>query len=355
MKINKDKKKRGLIPIFIPHYGCPHICVFCNQLRIGGVDTVPTATKIDEMIREFTETDLSRQWEVAFYGGSFTAIPKEHQLELLEPARMAKQEGRISHIRCSTRPDAIEKTWIEELKARGLDCIELGVQSMNNRVLEKAKRGHTKKDVYEAVATLRNLHMKIGLQLMPGLPGENIKELVETAVEVGNLHPDFVRIYPVIVIEETELAKWYERGLYTPQTEEEAVTVATFLKTYWERKGITVIRTGLQATEELDTGTSILAGPYAPSMGEMVVNYQVLNRLYSVLKALKHCKEKKCIHILYSRSDTSKVRGVGNRNKKLVESFWGKTIFWKECNEIPIGQVHLLWGRSRFILPVEKG
>ena len=327
-------KPFGMIPFFIPHVGCPYVCTFCNQSRITGQSGISHLTPdyIKETITEYVGSKRNDKfWEVAFYGGSFTAIHTDLQHQLLAPAFEMLKRGIIDGIRCSTRPDAVADEAITLLQSYGVKTVELGVQSMNDDILVHAKRGHTAQEVVEAVARLKQRGMTVGVQLLPGLKGETWETILETAVDIVKLKPDFVRIYPVLVIENTELADQYRSDEYEPLSTEQAIKYCAFLKEWFERHTIEVIRTGLQSTEELDSGNSLVAGPYEPAMGELVVNEQY-----------KHCIER-CINehiessigegisqwniwgqvntyialnisIYYPRSLTSKVRGLKNRN-----------------------------------------
>lgn len=395
--------KYGMIPFFIPHVGCPHVCTFCNQSKITetfGIGYL-TPSYIRQTIEEYTQQSLKKSsmgivsliessenrenhvlekqdtqqlegkrkyWEVCFYGGSFSAIPKALQEQLLQPAYEALQEGIIDGIRCSTRPDGVEDEALELLQSYGLTTVELGVQSMNDTVLILAKRGHTSDDVRRAVTQLRKFNMTVGLQILPGLLGDSWQTILETAVEIVKLRPDFVRIYPVLVIENTELAEQYKSGIYLPLTTEQALQYCSFLKTWFEEHQITVIRTGLQSTEELDRGSSLLAGPYEPAMGELVANEQWRQRIMRCIdehynahyanivnhyeyrkpqitcnyRAVKYEKNHKCrkddiqyIHIMYPRTLTSKVRGLKNRNINYFnDAYESITFTWRENDTI---------------------
>lgn len=326
--------KKGMIPFFIPHLGCPHICVFCNQHRIIGQESVPTAEDVAAAIREYREQDPRRdekEWEVAFYGGTFTAIPKELQRELLAPAKAAKEAGLISKIRCSTRPDDLGEEAIALLLEYGVTTVEIGVQSMDNEVLALAERGHTAEDVIAAVSRLQEKDFTVGLQLMPGLPGDTVETIVRTTVAAGKLQPDMARIYPVLVIEGTALGDAYKSGEYTPLTLEEAIEYSAFMKSYLEERGAQVIRTGLQATEEFDSGVSMLAGPYAPAFGEMVIARQWRSRIEAVLDELEDIyAETIPVELIYHRSLTSKIRGVKNANVKYFQEKYSRPIIWRE-------------------------
>lgn len=326
-------KPHGLIPFYIPHAGCPQQCVFCNQHRIATGGARATQVDVKATITEYIGSKRDdKYWEVAFYGGSFSALPEDLQRSLLEPTYEALQNGGIDAIRCSTRPDALSDEAIDLLTSYGMSTVEIGVQSMNDDILLRAKRGHSSQAVVGAVHRLQQRGLTVGIQLLPGLPGETWLTLVNTAVAVANLKPDFVRIYPVLVIEDTELADDVRAGRYTPLTVEEAVKYSAFLKSYFEDKGITVIRTGLQSTPELDAGIGLVGGPYEPAMGELVTNYQWLQRLLRILNDHEAAGlPMNRITVLYPRSLTSKVRGEKQRNMKyLADTYKNCTWQWYE-------------------------
>lgn len=329
-----------MIPFFIPHVGCPHVCTFCNQSRI--TETVGighlTPEYIASTIKDYVgDSKNDKFWEVCFYGGSFSAIDQKLQKQLLKPAYEALQSGLIDSIRCSTRPDAVSDGQLELLCSLGMKTIELGVQSMDDTVLSLAKRGHTSDDVKVAVHQLRQFRFNVGLQILPGLLGDSWSTIIKTAVEIAKLKPDFVRIYPVLVIEHTELAEQYKLGIYTPLSLERALQYCAFLKTWFESHHITVIRTGLQSTEELDTGTSLLAGPYEPAMGELVSNEQWRQRIeYCMNEHTEYFEETiKAVVVKYPRSLTSKVRGLKKRNVEYFKNMYKDITFtWRENNDI---------------------
>ena len=332
--------KHGMIPFFIPHVGCPHVCTFCNQSRI--TETVGighlTPEYIASTIKDYVgDSKNDKFWEVCFYGGSFSAIDQKLQKQLLKPAYEALQSGLIDSIRCSTRPDAVSDEQLELLCSLGMKTIELGVQSMDDTVLSLAKRGHTSDDVKLAVKQLRKFGFTVGLQLLPGLLGDSWETIIQTAVEITALQPDFVRIYPVLVIDHTELAEQYKSGIYEPLSLELALQYCAFLKTWFESHHITVIRTGLQSTEELDTGTSLLAGPYEPAMGELVSNEQWRQRIeYCMNEHTEYFEETiKAVVVKYPRSLTSKVRGLKKRNVEYFKNMYKDITFtWRENNDI---------------------
>ena len=329
-----------MIPFFIPHVGCPHVCTFCNQSRI--TETVGighlTPEYIASTIKDYVgDSKNDKFWEVCFYGGSFSAIDQKLQIQLLKPAYEALQSGLIDSIRCSTRPDAVSDGQLELLCSLGMKTIELGVQSMDDTVLSLAKRGHTSDDVKLAVHQLRQFRFNVGLQILPGLLGDSWFTIIKTAVEIAKLKPDFVRIYPVLVIDHTELAEQYKSGIYEPLSLELALQYCAFLKTWFESHHITVIRTGLQSTEELDTGHSLLAGPYEPAMGELVSNEQWRQRIeYCMNEHTEYFEETiKAVVVKYPRSLTSKVRGLKKRNVEYFKNMYKDITFtWRENNDI---------------------
>lgn len=303
--------KRHIIPVFVPHYGCPHQCVFCNQHKITGSGTMMTAEYAKNIIQEALSWQTrAAEKEVAFYGGSFTAIPMTVQRELLSVVSPLYRDGIIHGIRLSTRPDAINDTILKELQSHYVSTIELGVQSMDDAVLLAANRGHTSDDVRAAVRAIRRYPFALGLQIMPGLPNEDWYSLLRTANAIRELAPDFVRIYPTVVIDDTPLADAYKCEEYTPLTLKEAVTRTAFLKLLFERADIPVIRMGLQATTELNQEGTVLAGPYHPAFGELVEAELFRQMLVRVLD--EEDVRGASLTIYHHPSDTSKVRGQKN-------------------------------------------
>ena len=216
------------IPIFVPHRGCPFDCVFCNQKRITGTQKEVTADDVHNIIGEYLKTlpSKNRRIEAAFFGGSFTGIPINEQSELLAAANEYLKKGDIDGIRLSTRPDYIDKEILDNLLKYGVTTIELGVQSMDDSVLKSSNRGHTRKDVINAVRLIKEYSFTLGLQMMTGLPGDTDEKSLYTADEIIKLKPDIVRIYPTLTIKDTFLEKMYLTGKYQPQSVDEAVNLA---------------------------------------------------------------------------------------------------------------------------------
>jgi histone acetyltransferase (RNA polymerase elongator complex component) len=313
-------KKRYIIPIFIPHYGCPHQCIFCDQRTITGSRRMAQAEDVVSRLREhLSMINHPRAVEIAFYGGSFTALDADKQVELLTPAKAALDAGEAQAIRLSTRPDAIDNEKVERLINYGVSTVELGVQSLDDKVLAAAGRGHIASDVLRAVEILKKHRLNCGIQLMPGLPGEDWPSLIQTANGVVGLTPDFVRIYPTIVIADTPLAALYHKGKYQPLSLNAAVSRSAYLKQLFDNNNIPVIRLGLQASEELSQPGVVVAGPYHPAFGEMVSAY-----LFNLM--VSHCIESmypikpEWIEIHHHPLDHSKLRGVANKNLKNWQS-----------------------------------
>ncbi|MFZ5966348.1 MAG: elongator complex protein 3 [Bacillota bacterium] len=267
------KKKHVIIPIFIPHEGCPHDCVFCNQKRITGNYQETTGKIVEETIQIYLNAIKNRDAvhvEVAFYGGSFTGINIDKQKELLYSASIWKEKGVIQDIRISTRPDYIYPWTTAYLTQYGVTIVELGVQSLSEDVLAASNRGHSVEDVARAMKYLKQSHLQIGIQLMVGLPQDDAAKLNSTTDKVIALSPDFVRIYPALVIKDTYLEYLYESGTYQPLSIAEAVQLCKTMLLKFARHHIPVIRIGLQPTDEMIIGKNIVAGPFHPSFRQLV-------------------------------------------------------------------------------------
>jgi histone acetyltransferase (RNA polymerase elongator complex component) len=264
------KKRQLIIPIFIPHEGCPHQCVFCNQKEITGIGSTPSLVDVVETIKSYLATwKGGGRREVAFYGGSFTGLDGGVQKELLKTANDFVCNGSIDSIRVSTRPDYISQEHLALLKDYGVETIELGVQSMVDKVLRLSGRGHTSDDTVRAVRMIKRFGFKVGLQIMPGLPGGTVQTARYTVNRVVRLRPDFVRIYPTLVIEGTPLERMYNNGDYIPWPIESMADLCKGLVRLLEDARIPIIRIGLQPTAKLEG--SIITGPYHPSFRQLIM------------------------------------------------------------------------------------
>lgn len=340
--------KNYIIPIFIPHYGCIHQCVFCNQKKITGLETPITPIEVASVIEEhLARINQLRNIEVAYYGGSFTALPLRKQRELLQPAYVAFKEGRIHAIRLSTRPDCITKENLNQLIELGVSIIELGAQSLNDSVLFSAARGHSTADVVNAVKLIKQFGIKCGLQLMIGLPNENWSHIIQTSHVAVKLAPDFIRIYPTLVIADTPLAKSYNAGKYRPLSIDQAVARCAFMKNFFERSAIPVIRTGLQATEELSDSSVVLAGPYHPAFGELVDSYLFKMIVVSFLESVHNDGQPIILH--HHPRDTSKIRGLKNSNLLYWQNTYKANIEMVADGQ-KTGQILIDYGHLKYLL-----
>jgi histone acetyltransferase (RNA polymerase elongator complex component) len=301
-----------IIPIFIPHEGCPHRCLFCNQRQISGTAGPPvSAAAVQAEIQTWLDRTTGagkRNIQIAFYGGSFTALPRARQEELLTATAPFLKSGFVQSLRLSTRPDCLDTEQAAFLKAHQVATVELGVQSMNDQVLAAAQRGHTAADVEQAVAALRQVDLEIGIQLLLGLPDDSRTSLRRTVQQVIALRPDFIRIYPLLVLRGSGLAALHEQGRYAPLGLSKAVILAAFMKERFARAGIRVVRMGLQAGAELEA--SLLAGPWHPAFGELVASRMMLRQTRKLLA--EATTETVCLSL--SSKDQSVFRGMKSVN-----------------------------------------
>lgn len=265
-------KSHYIIPIFVPHEGCPHNCVFCNQETITGSHSIVDDTFVRETIEEYIKTIKNKDAtiEVSFYGGTFTAIELTKQNELLKVAKEYKDKGIIDYIHLSTRPDYIDQKILDNLKNYSVDIIELGIQSMDDDVLIKSGRGHTREDAVYASKLIKKYNFILGLQVMLGLPGDNFQKDINTAIEIIKLSPDICRIYPSLVIKNTPMETMFKHGVYKPYSLDEAVDISKVIYSMFVSAGINVIRVGLQPTEEINIGKEIVEGPFHSAFRELV-------------------------------------------------------------------------------------
>lgn len=295
--------KKGNISLFIPHLGCPHKCSFCNQNTITGKQTQPGA----DDVRAAVETALKKKnydYEIAFFGGSFTAIDREYMLSLLKAAYDYVKDGRVNGIRISTRPDCIDEEVLDILKKYGVTSIELGAQSMDDEVLRANFRGHTAEDVENASRLIKSYGFELGLQMMTGLYLDTDEKAVQTAQKIIDLAPDTVRIYPTVVLKNTYLAKLYEDELYKPQTVDDAANLCTKIVPMFEKAGIRVIRLGLHSSPELKK--NMIAGAFHDSFGEIVKSRYMLNKILKYPPA--------DYEIMVNSKSVSQLKGQQKRN-----------------------------------------
>lgn len=308
-------KSRYIIPIFVPHKGCPNQCIFCNQKRISGQIKEITVEDVKKTIEEYISFNKNAKYkdiEVAFYGGSFTAIEKEKQIELLKVAYEYKKNKKIGSIRLSTRPDCITDEILKYLKKYGVKTIELGVQSMNDDVLDASLRGHTSKDVEIASKLIKKYGFNLGLQMMVGLPKSTEQLEIETANKFIKLKPKCVRIYPVLVIKDTPLTDDYIQGKYEPYSLEKAVEVTSKLLQMFRKNKITVIRMGLQTTDNINKGKDVVAGPFHPAFGQLVEQRIIFKEIEKYINNKKSISK---LEIMCNNKMVSNI--VGNKKENI--------------------------------------
>lgn len=282
-------KSYYIIPIFVPHEGCPHNCVFCNQDRITGIKDRVTNETVRKTIDEYLETITNKDAtiEVSFFGGTFTAIEEKKQKDLLAVAKEYKEKGLIDKIRMSTRPDAISDYILTYLNEYNVDIIELGVQSLCDDVLVAAGRGHSIEDVEKASKLIKAYGITLGHQIMPGLPKDTFEKDIESVRKSIEMKPDICRIYPSLVIKDTPMEVMYHRGGYVPYTLEEAVEVSKVLYEMYDKANIQVIRIGLQPTDSINVGGDIVDGPFHPSFRELVLGSLLVDKIKNDLENRK--------------------------------------------------------------------
>ena len=268
-------KRMAIIPIFIPHKGCPNDCVFCNQKKITARQKPFSAEDVSRRIEEYLPTLENRGLaviETAFFGGSFTGIPMEEQREYLSIAKKYKDEGRIQRIRLSTRPDYIDHGILSNLKRYGVDTIELGAQSFDEEVLRLSNRGHGAEAIYKSAEKIKEYGFELGIQLMIGLPGDSREKSLYSAGEAVKTGPAAARLYPTVIIKETALYDAYMAGTYLPFSQEEMLEITKDMYLILTRAGIPVIRVGLKSTDLINDkeGSAAVAGTYHPAFRQLV-------------------------------------------------------------------------------------
>lgn len=320
------------IALFIPHRGCPHRCSFCDQRAITGQASLPTAADVTHAV----ETALASgrcdpaATEIAFFGGSFTAVDKGYQEELLAAAYPYVQDGRVQGVRISTRPDCIDSKILDFLQSYGVTAIELGAQSMVDAVLAANGRGHTAADVERASALIRARGISLGLQMMTGLYESTLADDRYTAERLADCRPDTVRIYPTLVMAGTALADLYQSGQYRPMALEDAVDLCADLLELFQRQHIRVIRLGLHDSPAVQNR---LAGPYHPAFAELCHSRRFFRSLTGFL-AEAHILPGKLAVGVHPRF-LSKAIGQGKANQKALAAMGYDCCFFGDpgCGE----------------------
>ena len=333
-----------IIPVFIPHASCPNQCIFCNQREItsvSGYDYDSVKNTIAECVATFSDDNALR--EIAFYGGSFTAIESDVQEKFLSIAKGYIDSGDIESIRISTRPDSIDTETLDRLKRYGVKTIELGIQSMSDDVLDANDRGQTRADSVRASKLIKEHGFTLGHQIMPGLYKDTPEAMLQTADECIELKPEFMRVYPCLVVKGTDLAKLYESGEYVPLTIDEAVDICKDIYKKAARAGVTIIRMGLHPERDF-VESGIVAGPFHPSFKHLVISALFYDLIARLLGSLDLNGED--LVILVNKSDVSNATGIKKSNiVRIREKFSLKSVKVTADENIKEGSVTLSYDK----------
>ena len=322
-----------MVPVFLPQVGCPHQCVFCNQGAITGkVLPLPKTRWMNPDVLAGYATqeidrhlgyrrDSFRQTEISFYGGNFLGLEENTIHRLLETAAGYVRAGTVHGIRFSTRPDTVNRNSMGLLSGYPVQTVELGVQSMDDSVLERSARGHSANESVLAASLLKEKQYRTGLQMMAGLPGESEHSAMETARSIISLAPDFVRIYPVLVVRGSPLEHLYRQGLYKPLYLDRCIARVKDLFALFLENDIPVVRIGLHANEGFDSGGELVAGPYHPALGQMVVSELFFDRAAEAIEAAESAPDKG-IHLHVHPKMISTLRGQKNTNIRKLEGLF---------------------------------
>jgi histone acetyltransferase (RNA polymerase elongator complex component) len=322
------------VPVFLPHEGCPHRCVFCNQHALARASSdPPPGVSWQAAAADFLRFrgPARSSSEIAFYGGTFLGLPERRLRELLAEAAALVRRERLDGIRFSTRPDSVTDATLAILDDYPVLTVELGAQSMSDPVLREAGRGHTSEDTVKAVTRLRECGYQVGLQLMVGLPGEDADGLAETGRRIALLAPDFVRIYPTLVLAGSELEMRFREDRYQPLSLDRAVALTATLYRFFRANGIPVVRTGLQATRDLAPGGAVVAGPYHPAFGQLVQSACFREALLAALRQTPMAAASPSLRV-HPRS-LARLRGHRNETVERLKTEFG----WQRVGVEPDG------------------
>lgn len=309
------------IPVFIPHLGCPFKCIYCDQNRIAARSASPDPDHVTVIAEEYLSTLPSAgEVEIAFFGGNFTAIDRGLQEQYLARASVFVRQGRVAGIRLSTRPDAINQDVLDFLYPWGVRTIELGVQSLSPQVLQAVGRGYSPEQVWDASRLIQKMGMKLGIQLMPGLPGASYDRDLESARIVMEINPDMARIYPTVVLRDTPLHTLYIQGKYRPLAMQQAVELCADIRLLFQQRNIAVIRTGLHPGEDLLQEGAVVAGPFHPALGEMVEQEIFRRQAERAISRFLHDDNGfKSLALLVNHRDRSKITGFRRTNLQYLQ------------------------------------
>ena len=337
-------RKPLVIPVFIPHSGCPHQCAFCNQTIITHQSSnLPDQGAIHDIVTLYSRYKGKREGvELAFFGGNFLGLDHPTILQLLDLVQPYVQTKQIDGIRFSTRPDTITRQTIDLIRPYTISTVELGVQSMNDVVLSNSKRGHNSRDILTALHLLKQTAYNIGVQVMVGLPGDTAESLFDSTKKVADQAPDFARIYPLMVLNGSLMAQWYKQGRYTPLTLEQSIQWVKKMVHIFEVAGVKVIRLGLQSSDLMEDPSMVLAGPWHPAFGHLVFSEMVYDMACRKIEEYPdHLKARELTLTVHPKSE-SRLRGDKNTNlRKLNLRYPGLHFAIRLDEKIAINQVNI--------------
>ena len=315
-------KRHVNIPIFIPHLGCPNNCVFCNQRSISGRQSFD-ASLVEDQIKEVLATLSGDSYrEIAFFGGSFTGIDRGLMISLLEIAKRYVDSGEVQGIRLSTRPDYISEEILDILQSYRVSAVELGIQSMSQKVLDTSKRGHDTAVTERACSLVKAYGFELVGQMMVGLPGADVETECYTAQRICEMGADKARVYPTVVFYETELCDMARCGEYTPLTDEEAVVRTKEVLKVFDSFGVPCIRVGLCASENLSDEESVYGGASHSAIGELAMGEVYYDKICEILDKDPALRGKTLV-IYAPLGASSKISGQNRRNKIRICNKYG--------------------------------
>ncbi len=340
-------KKHYTIPFFIPHQGCPFTCIFCSQKKISGRSGSFPPSKIPFTIKKYLKTIPKKNTaiEAAFFGGSFTGLSTKKIRAYLEAIKPFIKKKLISGIRISTRPDYIDIEVLSLLKEYNVNSVELGVQSMDNSVLNASHRGHTFHDIEKASELIIKCGFTLGHQIMVGLPKSSLKKETDSALKSILMGAREVRIYPVVVIKGTALAKLAEKGLYKALSENDAIKRSAKLVEIFRKNNVRVLRCGLHPSEGLITGKEILAGPFHEAFGQKVESYLYKDMIKKFLK--KEKTPNLISKIIFNPKNGASVIGHKRENAEYFERILKKPKLFFGSDKVPEESLRLEYSNGK--------
>lgn len=313
--------KLNIIPVFVPHYGCPNDCIFCNQRKITNQNYIKDFEETRKSIVEYLNyfSNKNNETQIAFYGGSFTGLPMDVMKEFLSIGKGFIDQGVVNSLRLSTRPDYIDENILNILKSYGVSTIELGVQSLVDEVLVANQRNHLSDVVYSSSKLIKEFGFKLGLQQMLGLYKSDFERDLYTTDEFVKIGPDFVRVYPTLVIKDSYLEKLYLDGKYKPYSLDETIKLCKEIYCTFYKNGIDVIRIGLQPTDNITLGKDVVAGPFHPSIRQLTIQELYKDAMDEVLKNFSE----QDIDVYVNNEELNYLVGNKGANKKYLMEKYG--------------------------------